>query len=565
MARSAAAGTTLVLAARFYSNNALFDPYDVQAVKIYSPANVLLHTLVPQRQSIGFYQVSYTVPSSAVTGSYVDRWTWQAEVLMATNTQDFAFTVTNALLDAEAADHSDTVAVPIHVETRSKPTWLYHVGLEQTEDVGNGMGIGLVWRTAVPSNPAKTVYYNVYYASKRLDVLTSDPVAITANTYATLNIPPGNQSYFAVRAVEYNPTLFQPAELTQIGPELYQYPASQVLQAPIDAYGATVQVLDATAFPSRGYLQLDYEVLYYDTRTATTFTITTANRGAFQTIPTDHIAGTTVKLFRGIEEQNSVLVAGTADWSKSNPAYNPDAIGEVNVDVDGYRANAVDLVTTDLSASDANTADFPSYDYAGYHRPSMQSYFKGACINSYAWGELNGQRGVGLQDQNLARLDMMLQTTGEGVILLRRKQTGRRCRCIDLRHEHPTQRCQYCYGTGFEGGFDRYVNTRAISEFETNTQGKILVRIDPWKDDVKLSASNGLMQDVELSGWTINLPTIKDRSLLVRFNEDGTEEFRYAVLDVTRSKLMFGLTGQQKFKLQRLDKTDIVYSYRWIV
>jgi hypothetical protein len=160
---------------------------------------------------------------------------------------------------------------------------------------------------------------------------------------------------------------------------------------------------------------------------------------------------------------------------------------------------------------------------------------------------------------------MLLQTTGEPVILLRRKQTGKRCRCISLRHEHQQARCQYCFGTSFEGGFDRYFNTRGISEYSTNTQGAILIRVNPWKDDVKLLAANGLTQDVELTAWTINLPTIKDRSTIIRFNEDGSEEFRYTVLDVTRSKLMFGLTGQQTFRIQRIDKTDILYSIDWEV
>jgi hypothetical protein len=558
MARFGAAGTTVTLGAQFYSNNSLFDTYEVQAVRIYNSANVLITTKIPVRQSIGFYQVTYTIPVDLATGDYTDRWTWVAEFGMAANTQTFSFTVTNALRDAEAQEEPATVTVA--VVTRSRPTWLYHVGLEQTEDVRNGMGVALVWRQAVPSNPSKTVYYNTYYASKRLDVFESDPVALTANTYATLTVPPGNQSYFAVRATEINPVLFDPSELTQIGPGLFKYPANQVLQAAIDAYGAAIRVLDATDYPSRGFLQVDYEIVYYETRDATTFYIEDTNRGEYASNISIHDAGAIVKLFKGIEDHNSVIVAGTADWSKSNPAYKPESIGQINVDADGYRANATDLITTDLTASDANTADFPNYDYAGYHRPSMQSYFKGACINSYAWGELNGQRGVGIQDQNLARLDMLLQTTGEGVILLRRKQTGRRCRCIDLRHEHPSSRCQYCYGTGFEGGFDRYLNTRGISEFETNTLGKILVRVHPYEDDVKLEAANGIIQTAELTAWTINIPTIKDKDLVIRYSEDGTEEFRYECLNVTRNKLMFGLTGQQTMKLKRLDKTSIIYS-----
>jgi hypothetical protein len=286
----------------------------------------------------------------------------------------------------------------------------------------------------------------------------------------------------------------------------------------------------------------------------------------YQTTAVEHLTGATVKLFRGVEDGNTVIVAGTAAWTKENgPPRNLDALGEFNVDADGYRTNEEDIITSDLSSSDANTVDFPNYDYCGYHRPSMQTYFKGGCQQSYAWGELNGERGIGLQDQNLARLDMMLQTTGEPFVLLRRKQTGKRCRCISLRHEHQQARCQYCYGTGFEGGYDRYFNTRAISEYYTNTQGMILIRVNPYEDDVKLDAANGIMQTTELTAWTINVPTIKDKDHLVRFNEDGTEEFRYECLNATRSKIMFGLTGQQTLKLKRLDKTSIIYTFSWAV
>jgi hypothetical protein len=308
---------------------------------------------------------------------------------------------------------------------------------------------------------------------------------------------------------------------------------------------------------------VDYEVLYYASKDPTHLNVDLSGRGQYSTPIVVHSTGAFVQLFKGIEDGNTIIVSGTVAWSKSNPPQNTDAIGEFNVDADGYRTNATDIITTDLTASDAATVDFPSYDYNSYHRPSMQTYFKGGCENSYAWGELNGQRGVGLQAQELSRLDMLLQVDGEPVVLFSRKQTGRRCRCLDLRHENPNARCEFCLGTGFEGGFDRYVNTRAISEAYTNTQGMILVRVSPYDDDVKLDSGNGLTQVSELTAWTINVPTIKDRSLLLRFNQDGSTEFLYECQLVNRSRLQFGLSGQQTMKLKRLDKTSILYSLNW--
>lgn len=565
MARTGVAGSTVRLGIKYYSNGTLFDPHYVGAVKIYTAetGGTLLDTIVPSHISVGYYQITWSIPSSLAAGTYYDQHEWQAEEGMAYKTQRYSFTVTIEE-EEEVEDTGDNV-VETDVVIREKPTWMHGIGLENTEDLGNGCGVSLVWRDAIPANPTNTVHYNIYYADTRFGVFGDTwPKAITAQTYGSINVPPGNMYYFAVRATEFDTSSFDITQLTQIASGVYEYPEEQTLLADIDAYGAGLVVDDASSYPTKGYLQVEYEVLYYASRTDTTFTVDEIYRGAYQTVQAAHTTGATVKLFKGVEDGNSVIVAGTAAWTKENgPPRNVSAVGEFNVDSDGYRTNATDIVTTDLTASDANTADFPNYDYNSYHRPSMQAYFKGECINSYAWGELGGLRGVGLQDQNLARLDMMLQTAGEGVVLLRRKQTGKRCRCIDLRHEHPQARCEYCYGTGFEGGYDRYTNTRAISEYETNTQGKILIRVNPYDDDVKLDPANGIMQISELTAWTINIPTIKDRSMIVRFNEDGSEEFRYECLNVTRSRLMFGLTGQQTFKIKRLDKTSIIYTFDW--
>ena len=46
--------------------------------------------------------------------------------------------------------------------------------------------------------------------------------------------------------------------------------------------------------------------------------------------------------------------------------------------------------------------------------------------------------------------------------------------------------------------------------------------------------------------------------------KDGTEEFRYELVNVTRNKLLFSQSGAQKAQLYRLDKTDIIYQYRTV-
>ena len=565
MARSGAAGTTIGIGLRFYLNGNLYDPYSVSASSIYTSevGGTLVATITPTHVSIGFFDVLYSAPATLTPGTYWQEVTYVAELGMAPTAKRYSFSVTPENV-AEEGGSSGQGELAIH-ETRLRPTWAYQVGLDQTYDVGNGMGISLTWGPASAASPSDQVYYNLYAADKRINTFDY-PVVITAQETATLSVPPGNMYYFAVRATEFDPNMYDVTQLDQIGDGVYAYPAQQTLNADIDAYGVTVEVADTTGFPLAGFIQIDYEVLYYLYKSDTSFVVEQAGRGMYATPILPHSAGAVVKLFPGISDQNSVIVAGTAAWSKANgPPQNVAAEGQFNVNDDGYRTNATDIITTNLTASDASTIDFPDYDYASYHRPSMETYFRGGCENSYAWGELNGQRGVGLQDQELSRLDMLLQTTGEPVVLLKRKQTGMRCRCLALQRETPTARCENCLGTGFEGGYDRYVNPRAISEAYTNTEGMILVRVAPFDDDFKLNQNNGLMQAAELPAWTINVPSLRDFDVIIRLNQDGTEEWRYRCLKITRNRLMFGLSGRQDFRAQRIDATDILYTFKWQV
>ncbi|GAG20641.1 unnamed protein product, partial [marine sediment metagenome] len=256
------------------------------------------------------------------------------------------------------------------------------------------------------------------------------PIAITTEQQAVINIGPGDLHYFSVRSTEFDPREFDMTELQQVGVDIYQYPTELTLQNDIDAYGATVEVGDTSGYPSQGFLIIETEVLQYSAKTATAFAVEDDQRGAIASQINEHYAGAEVKLWHGVEDQNTVIFEETAAWHQDyGTPRNEDEIGEVNVADDGYREASSDLLTTDLRASDQNTQDFPSYDYNSYHRPSLQATFSGDCVQSYVGGDFNGGRGLFFQDRNLARLDAMLQVTGEPLVLLRRKWTGRRCRC----------------------------------------------------------------------------------------------------------------------------------------
>jgi hypothetical protein len=111
-----------------------------------------------------------------------------------------------------------------------------------------------------------------------------------------------------------------------------------------------------------------------------------------------------------------------------------------------------------------------------------------------------------------------------------------------------------CFGVGFVGGYDQFLNPR-------RPDGRILVRVDPAVDDLKIGDKDALTPDYKPSNWTMAFPAIKDRDVLVRFNADNTEEFRYEILDVTRVRAFFGQSGVQKFNMQRFGRTDILYQF----
>lgn len=576
MARTGIVGKEIKLQIKFYENGSLFDPYNVQDVKIYSVATggTTIAALPVVRLSLGYYEAVYDIPLTLAAGTYYDEWTWTAESGMLSKTQRYSFDLTTEGASAGAGTPEPAIAI---AGCRSRPHWIHLPGLQLVEDVGNGTGLRLSWMEAAPSDTDKQVHYNIYRGDTKyevLDALESLPLAITtARQIVINNNDPGNLQYFIVTPTEFDPANLNITEMVQIGADVYQYPLAQTLQADIDAYGATIEVEDNSEFPEKGFLKIGYEVIQYSHKDNTTkFFVEDTERGAFTTFPEAHSAGDTVVLFKGVEEQNTIIFEETATWQ---PEYgiprDTSAIGEFNVDEDGYRTAAEDLITTDLSLADAENVDFTSYDYCGYHRPSLQETFGGnACLHSYAGGEYAGSRGFNLQDRNLARLDSMLQVTGEPVVLLRRKTSGRRCRCMQNRREQPRFRCAYCYGTRFDGGYDRYVNPRAISESWPNSQGWIMARIAPFSDDLKLEQSQGLVQPDELTAWTISVPILKDRDIIIRLIRqlDGTfayEEFRYEVLDVTRNTTVLGQSGQQQFRMRRQDKTDPIYQYNAII
>ena len=259
-----------------------------------------------------------------------------------------------------------------------------------------------------------------------------------------------------------------------------------------------------------------------------------------------------VSYIAGKEETNTVIVPCQSHFEFTNYAYTVP---------DGYRQVTKDTLTTNLVASDQLNVTFNSYDYAGWHRTDPTLLLNGDCVGSYIGGQqycADGYGGVGMQLRGLSfqermnqREEILLTIDSEPMVLLQRQWTGITCNCYMASGEYPDDRCPNCFGTKFVIGWNQYFNPR-ISD------GRIMVRVSPV-DDVVKQYEAGLESEMTADAWTLVVPTIHHRDILVRFDQDGNEEFRYEVINVNRNRTLLSLSGGQHFRIQRIRKTDVAY------
>ena len=491
-------------------------------------------------------------------------------------TESFSFTIVSTTAVVEPTPAS---TIPDTVCTSSNKPFFptTGIGLKVASDTGIGTQVELSWLDAAPYDEDNIILYNIYSSTNRLEVFDGYPDYISEGTVATVGgLNPGDPRYFAVRAAEFNSNYITLSGLRQTGVDLYFYPNSVT-----DAYMGASDVFilaDTTGFPDYGIIKIDDELIRYSSKEYNGFTVVT--RGFNDTNVTFHNSGSSIILNNGIEDTNTVIVMSTPTFQKPNYAltwvlgdgYGNDGYRDgydgysVRDGYDGYlryHQQEFDNITTDGTNND-ESGDFERFDYCGSWRVnSPASFMQGQCKPSYFGGaqvriDDDGYRHLvkvpNVRTHMLQREEMLLESTGEPFILLKRMWTGTRCVCFRNRREHPDARCPICFGTGFVAGFRQFINGR-------RPDSRILVRVDPAADDVNLVDRGGLEPQYEPNAWTMAFPAIKDRDILIRFNPDNTQEFIYEVLDVTRVRAMFTQSGAQKFRLKRLPKTDIIYSY----
>lgn len=397
------------------------------------------------------------------------------------NTESYSFYT----VGYNAPDVDNSVSTPSRACPSGKPFFPpTDLGLSVALDKGTGTEAELQWKEAFPNDEDNIIFYNVYYSSNREDIFDGYPEFIVSDTKATIGgLPPGDTHYFAVRAAEFNPLVFTINGLQQAGIDMFFYPTTV-----LDGYisdSATLITANTDGFPTFGIIHLGTELIKYSSlnEIPSGFITDAYGRGYAGTLAESHADNITIRLYNGKEDSNTNIFCATPTFQKPNYAltwiksdgYGPDGYrdGYDGYDAyynglgtsrlfdgyDGYyiyHGKSRDSITTDGTNNDAS-GNFNRFDYCGTWRTmSPQSFMQGQCRSSYFGGvqvrvDNDGYRHLVKTDVRthmLQREELLLESTGEPFVLLRRMWTGTHCMCYMNRREHPDARCPICFVPG---------------------------------------------------------------------------------------------------------------------
>jgi hypothetical protein len=420
----------------------------------------------------------------------------------------------------------------------------FYQGIKKVVDVGNGSDIELEWSTPISRFYNSDINSLIYYSADRLSTFDGLPKyfadgAITSTTLSG-DFRVGTGYYFGVRAMESYKDSIDTNGMIEVSPGLYSVPDIISLTEVLSDTGAVVTVSDVSGYPDSGYLLINYEVVKYNSidRINNKFFIPSAGRGLNDTTPSFHDVDSEVKMFLLCQDNNEVIIYGTASYQ------DPVSTGRQN--------NSIGIIVPDFS--DFEKMEHDGLDHCGYHKPLPWETLNGKNdCGTYLGGEYNGFRGMNLFQRAMDREEELMENVGEKCILMRRKWQGETCSCVTLRRQHPKVRsCRFCYGTGYVGGYDQIFNLRRADQ-------RVMIRFYEAQEDLKLGDHTHLSQEFQPTALALFKPIVKDRDIVVRFDFTGDIEYVYEVLNVSRERFVFNKYGRQKLSIIRLDKTDILY------
>lgn len=421
------------------------------------------------------------------------------------------------------------------------------------------------YQSYLSSELTYTIFYNIYFSSNESDVYSEGVKYIIASPNLTIDIQDnfrlGDLYYFSVRATafENNSLAINQLPFSDSNSILKILPETLLTENITDS-SLSIPVVDSSQFPSYGILQIGGELIGYSTISGNNLILSSiAQRGLYGTNirlhNTDGYDGVKeysalVKLFKGFEDGNTVI--GCAE-NKSTFNY--------TVTTDGYHEK-VDIVTAekDLDIVDAENIDFPVYDYSGYHRTNPADLLNGKCIGTYIGGQsgcaesdesIGPVRGMSVQDANTQREEMLLNVTGRPVVLFTRQWKGKTSLNYDSHRENTAYRGMDTYGTDIVSGYTQYFNPR-------RSDGRIMVRFGPVKESLDYK-EEGIENVYQPDCWTLVVPSVKNGDFIIKYNNDGSEEWRYEITGVTRNDMFLSEVGRQTFTTVRVRKTDPIY------
>lgn len=442
-----------------------------------------------------------------------------------------------------------------------------NVGLDAVTSLGDGYTTVIRWFQAYPTVKTNSIAYHIYFSTIKENIYSEGVKYISIDDSLEVNIIdliPGQMYYFSVRPIEYISSNYNLSDLPTAYDNLRYYPTSLLREAMTEDQ-LYVPLIDVEGFTDTGVVKVGVELIQYSSIFNKDLLLTSINQRGFDfTNAREH----SIDGYDGYYSWNPIVTMFTAaEDLEFDRIYASQCRFEYPnfafTIADGYKQVLVDLLHTDLTASDAANVTFPAYDYAGYHRTDPVMLFNGTCVGSYIGGEqgcIDGYgniqilRGLSLQDQNNQRQEVLLNVDGRPVVLIKRVQTGIVCACYNASSEYQDDRCPFCYGTKFVFGYEQYFNPR-------RSDGRILVRSGPTEENLKMYEA-GLESEYPVDLWTLTVPTIKTRDILIMFDINDNEEFRYEVMGVTRNNTLAGMQGGQKFKAMRIRKTDPAYQIR---
>lgn len=432
-------------------------------------------------------------------------------------------------------------------------------GTDAVSSFGDGTSINLKWFKAY-SDSGLNIYYNIYYSTIKENVYSEGIKYISIGNSIEANIIdliPGQEYFFSVRPVESNIDY----SFLPIAYDNLRIVPQTLLKNNIGISDMIIPVIDTYEFPNSGIIKFGTELIKYDNIDHINGDLLLGERGYNNTDIRIH----NTDGYDGYYYQDPIIQYSISkEYKEFDRIFVCQSRFEYpnyqRTDLDGYHQVVKDLLHSDLQASDDDNVDFESYDYSGYHRTDPVLLLNGTCVGSYIggqkgcidkYGNVNMVRGFDLQDANNEREEVLLSITGRPAVLLKRMRTGITCACYQPSRERGDDRCPKCLGGKFVLGWEQYFNPR-------RSDGRIMVRVSP-SDDATKQYEAGLESELNLDGWTLTVPTIHMRDVLILFDINDNEEFRYEVGAVTRNNTILGQQGAQKFKMTRVRKFDPIY------